>query len=324
MRPRQNLGVEARRFWMAASLLITVQMATLCAQPARERVPLSPPPQSGEPVGRWSGGAYLAIQDHSSAAPMLLVYNQSGELLQRVTIEIPGAGYVLVLNNWFARRDDGYLAVVGTASNEQLGAGYLDIISPDAKSQTVVRLFPYGAEAVTFAPDGTIWTAGIENHDDPGTSQDYLMLRRFDITGKQIGGAVPRSEFPARSIPLAGSILVSSKDRVGWLSPFGHRYVEFTADGKQLASYALSVPLVDTRGFALCDDNRAWLGVIRSSEESQGLKEPHTILASLDRAQGIWAKSEPQAFFHILGCSGATLIGLGLGYSDGLELLATR
>ena len=322
MRARNGLFGEVRRCWMAASLLVTVQMVGLCAKPAWERVPLSPPPNSGEPIGRWSGGAYLAIQNHSSPAPMLMVYNQSGELLQRVTIEIPGAGHLLVLSGWFARGANGYLAVVGTASDERLGAGFLDIISPSAESQTVVRLFPYGAEAVTFAPDGTIWTAGIENHDDPGSSQDYLILRRFDITGKQIGGAVPRSEFPVRSIPVGGSKLVSSKDRVGWLSPFGHRYMEFTADGKELASYAFSVPLVEVRGFALCDDHRVWMGVPGSSEESQGLKEPHTVLTLLDRAQGAWTKGEQQAYVHIHGCSGTTLIGAS--YFDELKSLATR
>src|ERR1035438_7923706 len=104
MRARDGLFVEARRFWMAAALLVTVQTVALCAQPVWERVPLSPPPNSGEPVGVWSGGAYLAIENHSSAAPMLLVYNQSGELLQRVTIGIPGAGHLLVLTYWFAHR----------------------------------------------------------------------------------------------------------------------------------------------------------------------------------------------------------------------------
>jgi hypothetical protein len=322
MRARNDLCVEARRCWMAAALLVAVQTVALCAQPAWQRVPLSPPPNGGEPVGVWSGGAYLAIQDHSSAAPMLLVYGQSGELLQRVAIEIPGAGHLLVLTYWFAHRPDGYLAVVGTASDERLGASFLDIISPGGKSQTVVRLFPYGAEAVTFAPDGSIWTAGIENHDDPGSSQDYLILRRFDITGKQVGGAVPRSEFPVRSIPVGGSILVSSKDRVGWLSPFGHRYMEFTADGKELASYPLSVPLVDTRGLALCDDDRVWLAVSGSSEESQGMKEPHTVLTLLDRAQGTWTRGEQQAYVWIHGCSGTTLIGAS--YFDELTSLAMR
>jgi len=296
MRGLSALSVESRRFWMAAALLMIVQTIALCGAPAWERVPLSPPPHVGEPIGRWSGGAYLAIEGHSSAAPVLLVYNQSGELAQRVTIEVPGAGHLLILNGWFARRADGYLAVVGMASDERLGAGFLDIISPGADKQTVVRLFPYGAEAVTFAPNGTIWTAGIENHDEPGTSQEYLILRRFDITGKQTGGAVPRSDFPARSIPVGGSKLVPSKDRVGWFAPFRQRYMEFTADGKVLASYPLSEPLVDVRGLALCDDNRVWLGVTGSSEESQGLKEPHTILTLLDRARGTWTKGEPQAY----------------------------
>jgi hypothetical protein len=322
MRAPNGPFFEARRSWMAASLLVTIQTVALCAQPAWERVPLSPPPTSGEPIGHWSGGAYLAIQGHSSTAPMLLVYNKSGEMIQRVTIEIPGAGHLLVLNGWFARRADGYLAVVGTTSDQPLGAGFLDIISPVAKSQTVVRLFPYGAEAVTFAPDGTIWTAGIENHDDPGASQDYLILRRFDITGKQLGGAVPRSEFPASSIPVAGSILVSSKNRVGWFSPFGHRYMEFTADGKELANYPLSVSLVDVRGLALCDDNRVWMGLSGSSEESQGLKEPHTILTLLDRVQGTWTKGERQAYVDIQGCNGTTLIGGS--YFDELKSMATR
>ena len=137
---------------------------------------------------------------------------------------------------------------------------------------------------------------------------------------------MPRSEFPVRSIPVAGSILVSSKDRVGWFSPFGHRYMEFTADGKELANYPLSVSLVDFHGLALCDDSRVWMGVSGSSEESQGLKEPHTALTLLDRAQGTWTKGEQQAYVHIHGCSGTTLIGKGYGegYLEELKSMATR
>jgi hypothetical protein len=165
------------------------------------------------------------------------------------------------------------------------------------------------AEAVTFGPDGTIWTAGIENHDDPGTPQGYLILRRFDVTGKQIGGAVPRSEFPVRSAPTSGSKLVSSKDRVGWISFTGHRYMELTADGKEAASYALPVRLTDSRGLALCDDNRVWLGVSGPSGEGQRSKDLHTILAPLDRDQGTWTKGEQQPYVYIVGCSGTTLIG---------------
>jgi hypothetical protein len=98
--------------------------------------------------------------------------------------------------------------------------------------------------------------------------------------------------------------------------------MEFTADGKVLASYPLSVPLVDVRGLALCDNNRVWLGVTGSSEESQGLKEPHTILTLLDRARSTWTKGEPQAYIQIHGCSGTTLIG-GSNV-DELKLQATR
>jgi hypothetical protein len=72
----------------------------------------------------------------------------------------------------------------------------------------------------------------------------------------------------------------------------------------------------------LCDDNRVWMGLSGSSEESQGLKEPHTILTLLDRVQGTWTKGERQAYVDIQGCNGTTL--MGESYFDELKSMATR
>jgi len=315
-----SLRVATAVAWVAA------QLSGAHAQTVVRTTPLSPPPRGGEPVGIWSCGAFLQVENHDSGTPTLSVYDQSGAEVQRVAVQIPGARLVTTLDNHFARSADGYLAVTGWAYGlGDRAANFLAVISPDGANQTAVRTDPYAPKALTFASDGSIWTAGLEKNADgiykegifkePGA--DYFVIRRFDRSGKLLGSAVPRGLLPEPA-PLEGSRLIASKDRVGWFSPMARRYTEFSLDGKQLGSYSHNVSIYDVAGIALCDDGGVWLSVKADPSGKTG----ETILMSLDREHGTWSGGNRRPGVYLLGCTGTTLVTTSTW--DQLQWMATH
>ncbi len=114
----------------------------------------------------WSGGAFLTIDSFmgtldAPASPAPIVYVASDQGHATIQIRIPGA--VWLQNRGVARGLDGAIAACGDAKD---AAGelwpYLAIFAPNAESPTVVRTESYHPTAVTIAPDGTVWTKGID------------------------------------------------------------------------------------------------------------------------------------------------------------------
>jgi hypothetical protein len=296
------------------------------AQTPVRSVSLSPPPAAGEPIGAWGGGAFLTIEGHSTGAPLLRIYDPSGMEAERIGLQIPGGEGILLMSHEFTRSATGYLAFAGTAYGDgDRAGGFLAIVSPDRTSQRVVRTEPYVPFAVTFAPDGTIWTAGPLKDDsgrDVGDAASYSMIHRFDIQGRPLRGAVPRSTFPGPETPVGGSFFVTSKDRVGWVSPLAHRYMEFSLDGTLLASYPFAFSLEDVSGAALCDDGTLWMSVKVKPDPKSSVTGPRNALASFDRATGAWHEGPTQPPFYLYGRSGNTLITITNG--NNLNWLAAR
>ena len=300
-----------------AGAVAAMQVGGLCAQTVIRTTFLSPPYLPGSPLGTWSGNSIVAIESSSSSMPILHIYDQSGTEAQRVALQLPGAQLVNIIGNQFARSTDGYLAVTGSAYGSDRGAVFLAVISPDGTGQLIVRTDPYVPYALAFAADGTLWAAGQER-DDPeeknGTDGNYFIIRRFDKRGRLLGGAVPRTLFPGREVPVTGSHLVASKDRVGWFSPRAHRYMEFSLDGKELATYPLSLSFEDVDGVALCDDNTLWASVksgkvwVPDPGAGKGDEFPASTLTFLDRARGTLSGGKAQPFVYLYGCSGNTLV----------------
>jgi hypothetical protein len=199
----------------------------------------------------WSGGAFVtldlplpppALDAATSPVPTIYVSNQ--EETTTTQIRIPDA--VWMQNRGIARGNDGTLAVCGQAKDS---AGqfwsYLAIFSPNAKAPIVVHTDPYHPTALTIAPDGTIWTMGVDWTKNEGGQYTYMksdrdgILRHFNRTGVLLGTALPQSGFKMKEVVM-GSWIASSSQRVGWCQytgvgagtgPTDRSYFEVSADG---------------------------------------------------------------------------------------------
>lgn len=176
-----------------------------------------------ESLAVWSGGALLIVQYRFSDSPVFSSFDREGKLISQFTFTIPEARVNTVFDRSFARGFDGSVAIVGSAyTADSRGTSYLAWVSPDGMNQNIVRLSPFHAWAVTVAADGAIWVAGDEKKvgQEPDLSQS--VIRRYDKTGKLLGSYIPWSNLhvDAQRSPAEESILVSSKERVGWYSRF--------------------------------------------------------------------------------------------------------
>jgi hypothetical protein len=264
------------------------------------------------PVATWSGGALLALDAYDGPAPLLHVFDQSGQQIATRSTGVPGAVRVHV--NSAGRGLDGAIAICGDAFDAQgRVTPFLSIVSLDGNSSTVVRTAPYEPFRVAVVPDGTVWTEGfelIDGKEGPGVDRQAGVLRHFDKSGRQIGSLVQRST-AGSALRLMNSFLAASADgRVGWQSGRDPgqppAYYEIAKDGA-VTEYP-GVPLADraTRisGIALTDDGNTYLATYRSGG-------PGFRLFRLDRTGRGWAPvGVPDGIkaFHLYGAQSNGLV----------------
>lgn len=232
----------------------------------------------------WRSGAVLVVEDNRSDEPLIRRIGRDGEL-ERFRFSVPG--WRMLILRGIAEAADGTVVVLGKAvRGDNDFPSFMALIRPDRQGQSVKDLSPYEPQAVTVAPDGTIWTAG-QVRDGDSIGQENV-LRRFDAKGEVVG---------SRKIPVnrvwqsrvkgykwrlrdgtGGSLLTASKDKVGWLT-YESVYLEFTFEGEDAGRWETPLDRGSSGHAALRADGEIVVGsVIRGK---QGLWR-------LDRVQGRW------------------------------------
>jgi len=254
----------------------------------------------------WSSGTLLELEDRFSSAPIFRTWDRAGKLVSEITFRFPGAYHINIYSNSFARGADGSLAIIGSADTNDAGEIlFLAWVSSEGH-ETIVHLSDFFPHATTIAADGTIWVAGANGSAQGGQVQN--LIRRYDKTGTLLGSFVPWST-PHKSLPPpVRSVLVSSKDRVGWYSPISHEYVEFSLDGTVMNRFTTPSTQSDAIfGAALCDDDTVFAATSRPFND--GKPASWGILA-LARNSGQWSlisMNEAQAQGRLFGCDGTSL-----------------
>ena len=258
--------------------------------------------------GLWSGGALLVVQDRLSGAPVFRVIERDGREISQFTFAIPEASHINVYA--FARGLDGSLAVGGTAyTNDSRGASFLAWVSPDGQEQTVVRLSPFLADAVTVASDGTIWVAGHETQWTGPRDYSQHLIRRYDRTGKLLGSFIPWSRLrtaPPTPSPDTQSVFISLADRIGWYSRHSRTYVEFSLDGAVINWIKTPEhPRHVMLSVAPCDDGGLFVG---ASVNNGPNRTASWGIYALDRQRGEWSfLPRPEKWGMLYGCDGTRL-----------------
>jgi hypothetical protein len=255
------------------------------------------------------GGKTVVMEDCDSDAPLIHVIDADGKEISRFTFTIPGSGRFSIRKWWsIARGWDGTIAIAADADfTDEKGRSFLAIVAPHVKKQTVVRLSPYRPEAVTVAGDGTIWVAGGEytgSYGELDRSQD--LLRRCDASGKLLSPFFTGEslETEGQHFHAVDSILISSKDRVGWYAKGARTYLEFSLDGSVVtrAKAWESPAKAPLDWLALCEDGSVFVG-----EQNLQMHAIRWGVFTLDRGSGTWEFIPRKEQSVLYGCDGTRL-----------------
>ena len=299
-----------------AKVLAVLAMAQLCTLPhpvfgqashafvherdVNGRFPLG----VGAPL--WSGRTLLGYELDRTAAPILYSVDRNGNR-EEFLLKLPSVNMVSI--GAIAGGGNGAIAVSGGAySADAQITTFLVWISPDRKTQIVTRIWPYVAEKIVFAADGTIWTVGALKNDENDKVLAYNQFRHFETSGKQLAAFVvqTRQSKQLLSNGTTYSWLVASSDRIGWFSN-GNEYIELSLDGTEIQRFDGPDDLTESptslRGAGLSADNEIALGVGTKT----GLK-----VFTLDRKSRTWNALLPEekATHRVAGFDGTTLVTL--------------
>lgn len=230
----------------------------------------------------------------------------------QILITAPGISGIRISH--IAGSRTGEVAITGSAFIEEGGiTAFLARISPDRKSQTFTRTWPYVPEELTFDYNGNIWTIG-DLKNEENTQDRVHTLRRFDPSGKLL---------ESKTIPVKGSFsdettyLCSSRDHVGWFA--GEEYIEFRLNGSEIARYKGSAVSHwhDISGVTMNDDSDVIAGRFGSGKAD---------ILTLDRQTRSWIpvslpKDYKPNWAEMLGFDGPTLVTYSdMGILDRFEL----
>lgn len=280
----------------------------------------------------WTGGVLLDVGNNDSAAPVIHVFDETGQESTPIAVTIPGDGRIRI--DHIARGADGAYAFTSyTFSRTPRAAtgGFVAWIPPDHQTINRINTGLYVPFMVTIAPDGTLWTVGAEMKDGrrAGDSSQHL-IRHFDTKGTELGSFVPLSSFAdGRGAGLTYGLIVSNKDRVGWYALHAQQYFEVTFDGKISSFAGIDAPMSATHvmGLALTDNGDVVVSTVSVKTSLSGTKRGKAGIFHLDRSSGAWVpltmpSSVPQipSWSRIYGADGNRIAVAGAGRSGGWDL----
>jgi len=256
----------------------------------------------------WEGGALLDVVGNNSDEPVIFGIDRDGQM-ERFGFSVSGGRYILLAG--LSRAKDGSIAAIGSAySSDGQPVAFLARITPDRSRKTIVQLWPYVGLAVTFSPDGGMWTVGYVKPPDNLGISEYNVLRRFDPSGKLLATARVEAQglYTQGRNAATDSLMRVSKDRVGWLTN-ASEYIEFAIDGRELGRFPPPPgppPEVFEATLALSDANEVLVG----TRAGDRLK-----VWSLDRKERSWKPVElsggrPLAHGATLGFDGDTVVAI--------------
>jgi hypothetical protein len=238
---------------LGISALLTISMVFVAAQPHQptltrrsERAEIYRA-DANPFVPIWSGYGLIGVRSNRTLDPTVWASSSAG--IEDLQFTIPGAGQLIIWS--VAASKDHTITIAGTAVGDSQGSGFIGIIPLDRSKKLIVRTTPYTPKSITIAPNGVIWTVGWDKEDG---KQVFNVLKRFSPSGALLSSRhMTVKPIPGGSIDDVshGSRLLSSGDRVGWLTAAG-QYVEFSLDGSEIGRFeAPAYQPIKQNGFVL-------------------------------------------------------------------------
>ncbi len=266
-----------------------------------------------KPVPIWANGALVAVDEMDALTPTFHIFNRNGVEVRTAQFSIPGSNWLRVRG--YSVGPDGSVAVCGDATDQRGQVGfYLALLPARGGQARIVQTFPYSPQAIAVAPDGSIWTKGLEY--DPSrpklgrlATRPADVIRHFDASGKFLGSFLEQTTMTRGELESGLSNLAASASVVGWYQGGASNYYELSRDGSVKRWPALRLAAREhVMRLAITDSGDVFVAKLVPNKKSEVYR--------LDRGAGTWIPvtlSAPPgnqpAPDTIVGASGDTLVG---------------
>jgi hypothetical protein len=293
----------------------------------------TPMPISRKPmrVPKWSNGALMVVEYPESVNTVIWI--AEGQSLHTVLFSIPGARSIGI-SDWDRARD-GTIGLSGSATDtDGRTSPFVAWIASDERTSSVIRTSLYKPQQIAVAPDGTLWTAGVETVSSSSSrlKPQSAVIRHFDHSGHTLGAFVTQSTIgDAMKLIDLGNQFRASNDRIAWYAPAAGRYVEISFDQRVLVDTSVGRPgdpnsVVD--GLAVSNQGEVFLSAVwfasRAANATDDQPSPgFRSIFVLDKSAQTWKpvmqqaiysghKATPSDFEQIYGIDGNRLVLRGL------------
>lgn len=261
----------------------------------------------------WDGHALIGVEKNRTSAPIVWTLDGSSRK-DETRFPIPDAAAVNISS--FAGAPDGRIALAGFTMSD--GKGFIGIIPFGRGDNVIIRPEGYRPAVITIAADGVIWTIGIQKDLEVPNKTWFNVLKRFSPSGKLLSSEALKV-FGAPNDPIdaaTGSVLRSSRDRVGWLTSKS-QYLEFDLIGmgtNRFPGPAMGKDYPGVVNVALGDDFEVVVGASNQRK-----------IWTLDRVKGVWNparfEGEPLGYGMVYGFEGDQLVMGGMSKDRGFLLV---
>lgn len=281
----------------------------------------------GVPVP-YSDSGYLIsrkVETFTPGTPNVMVYGKDGQKVREAAIWFPESNRVAITSA--AVTPDGRIVASGEADKaDGTRAPFIALTDLSGKVTDAIQTKDFYPTYVCVAPDRTVWSFGATWWDDinhrplPGD-----LLRHFDFAKGQLGGYLPRSTFPDRTMPETTTFIRCSSKSVAIFAGPQNAYVLLPYGANLPRLYSASPPTALTMtGFAVLGSGKAY-GVLvnrdAAADPAQGLysiqldEATKTVLWSpIDGAVG--PRTSPGTVLRLWGNDGEFLV-LGRAHDPG-------
>jgi hypothetical protein len=187
-------------------------------------------PANFDAAAYWSRGYLIQMNDNDGTVIVHSALSDQSAVKCQVKVWPQGTSRVR-LSHAAAAPSGETFAVSGTAfaSNGAL-SGFIDFFGLSG-TQLFVQLPNTGPMRIVFADDGTLWVIARQVDTAFQELGEYNTLLHYNVAGKFLGSAQPRSGFPGTKSPMFVPSLTSSHDALGIYYDRAGIWVELSYDG---------------------------------------------------------------------------------------------
>jgi hypothetical protein len=279
---------------------------------------------------RWQGDYLVSTGLHASpSVPVVVLHDRSGHAVFNGTVWFENAREVELSDGALA--PDGSLVVAGGARNaDGTIANFIAKLTRDGVITNVVQTSPYVAYYLQAAPDGTVWTLGLERDANLHQKKDFAVLRQYSFEKGKLAEMLSSRTFSetlsqgSSQAPwyasFPGGVMLGNKNQsIGFYSARTAEWIELDLRTHEIARHKLDPlrPGVEVTGVAYTDSGKVFASLIASGQAASlsGLAELTAKSPSVSQWTMVGqtvsksnALGDPPTFSSLLGSAGSQLV----------------